>query len=760
MSASNLEFGESYPDIDASRLQSELARRTIAILPNRQYELVSIGRYESSSEGLCDVIVADCTNEGVASKNSYGIQIRERLALVFPHNTTKAPQVRALRDTFPTVPHLNYVPTNEPASLCMYFEAWSTVRRTWTPQKYLRRLLWWLSETSRGALHREDQPLEQIYFNSPNELVLVPDFFERIKNPGLKLVLASVAREDGHTIRTAFRAKGEGGGYFVPLLLTLDPATHGRVEKYPGTLGELHDQLVSHGSSLIAALPGVIEEQVDEGGVERSNEQACLLILCLPVRRTAGTSPEGREVRGYIVSANLATLGKAVGTLHPHHDPKTKKERFYRVALLGSTPTQEWQGIRIQPVDVKHALTREFARRASGIPDETADQPRVLAGLGALGSRLADTWARGGWGDWTYIDADHVQPHNLVRHDAKDPHVGCYKTDAVQDLSRVNYQEGYYTPAAIHEGALKGDSRISEALERAHLFVDATTTLEVPREFARREAVPRCVSVFLSPSGCGSVLLLEDEARRTRLDALEAQYYRAILNALWGDTHLAGNRSHLGVGAGCRDVSLVMSDELVRLHAAILARQVRLLSSQPEARIRIWRLDEPSGSVEAIDVPVCDPCVRAEEGWTIASDSGVESKLAEYRRAHAPNETGGVILGYVDHSFRTIVVVDVLPAPPDSHEDPNGFIRGTEQLKPSLNEVGRRTAKIVNYVGEWHSHPPFHSAAPSSADRLLMKYLADELSRDGEPVLMIIVGSEGETRYLVREEAWAGGSLT
>jgi integrative and conjugative element protein (TIGR02256 family) len=756
MMSSFAQFGETYPDSDPSRLTSEGAKRTFAILPNKNYEFVELGRYESPTEGSCDVLVVECINEEVPSKNTSGINIRERLALVFPHNEGNTPQARALRVTFPIVPHLNHVQQGEPVSLCLYFEPWSVVRRTWTPQKYLRRVLWWLSETAKGTLHREDQPLEQIYFNSPYELVLAPDFREKIKRPDLKLTLQALPREDGQTIRTVFASEKKKGGHFVPILITLDPVMHGRVERYPDNLGELHDQLVSHGSSLIAWLPRAIDDQVDEGGVEWVKEQACLLILCLPVKRTVDSDPEKFEVRGFIIEANLATLGNAVGTLH---SPSGERGRYFRAALLGQPETTEWRDIKIKPLDVKYALTKEFARRASGIDDETADRSRVLAGLGALGSRLADIWSREAWGEWTYIDADHVQPHNIARHDAKDVHVGNYKADLVQALTQFNYQGDYYSSAAIHKDVLEDDPEIKQALEKAVLFIDATTTLEVPRELSERTGMCRSVSVFLTPSGYSSVLLFEDDKRELRLNALEAQYYRAILNHPWGETHLAGNSSHLGVGAGCRSVSLVMSNELVQLHSAILARQIRLLSTQPEARIRLWNLNGTTGSVEVFDVPVYPLRVMNLGKWKVVSDMGIESKLARYRHAHAPEETGGVILGYVDHVASAIFVIDVLPAPPDSVGERTGFIRGTEMLEQQLGVVRERTARIVDYIGEWHSHPPFCSATPSGDDRLLMNYLAENLSRDGEPVLMIIAGSGGEINYLVHEEETSRNSV-
>ena len=57
-----------------------------------------------------------------------------------------------------------------------------------------------------------------------------------------------------------------------------------------------------------------------------------------------------------------------------------------------------------------------------------------------------------------------------------------------------------------------------------------------------------------------------------------------------------------------------------------------------------------------------------------------------------------------------------------------------------LNDVAGRTANIVGYVGEWHSHPRHCTATPSVTDRRHIGRLAEVLAQDGQPALMIIVG--------------------
>ena len=68
-----------------------------------------------------------------------------------------------------------------------------------------------------------------------------------------------------------------------------------------------------------------------------------------------------------------------------------------------------------------------------------------------------------------------------------------------------------------------------------------------------------------------------------------------------------------------------------------------------------------------------------------------------------------------------------------------------------MEEARRRTAGILDYIGEWHSHPEFTTAYPSAIDRLLIKQLAEALALDGQLALMVIVGSAGEMSISVKE---------
>lgn len=132
------------------------------------------------------------------------------------------------------------------------------------------------------------------------------------------------------------------------------------------------------------------------------------------------------------------------------------------------------------------------------------------------------------------------------------------------------------------------------------------------------------------------------------------------------------------------------------------------------------------------------------DGLKIVWDAEIRQKIRSQRSAHFPNETGGVLLGYFDHISQKVFIVDALPAPDDSREEVTGFIRGTAGLETAIKTANDRTANIVGYVGEWHSHPQNHSSDPSHDDIKLLRHLAISLMDEGKVALMLIVGEKDE----------------
>jgi len=508
----------------------------------------------------------------------------------------------------------------------------------------------------------------------------------------------------------------------------------------------MHEQFVRRGSNLLASLCEQLKLRMPvSGGLPiQSTAKNVLLLLRIPVTAAHGGPVQRTDVAGLLLQdVNIARLGIACDVFMDGKDQKA-----YSKTILGGEDNASldenspcWN-IAVEQIGVRFAYGQKDIRLASGIPANSGDFDAVLAGAGSLGSTMAEIWARETWGRWTLIDDDVLYPHNVVRHAGKDRHIGLSKVDIVADLMAANWP-ALSRPIAISAKANNAsNAEVLRAIASAKLVVDVTTTLELPRDLSVAEGTPRMASAFLTPTGRSAVLVLESESKSVRLIGLEAQYYRAILDNSWGETHLVGHLGEYWVGGGCRDLSGVLPQELVALHASTLARQIRLLTNRPDAAIRVWDVNEESGEVKAYSIPVQETRTRKVGEWTIYLDDGLEDKLRSLRAAQLPKETGGIILGYFDQKRRSVHIVDVMPAPSDSISSEVEFIRGKEGVIDAVEKAGIRTASIVEYIGEWHSHPRKVPTSPSLDDFGLLLYLTQNMEADGLPALMVIVGDK------------------
>lgn len=729
----------AHPDSLQLRRAQALAA---AVRDNADYTLVQLQSGTLPKLGLIEALIVDIECDGVPSRNAAGIQYRERLALLVPEDQGALIEVIALRKSFPVLMHQNHGTRDGAASLCLYFEPTTTVMRTWTPQRFLRRIQWWLEQSAKSELHPADQPVEHLFFASKFELVL-PWNLDALRSNGdtrLAIVRGQTRPDDGSTF--FLKPVGSSSNPSAPLAahieLTLPPVVQGFVERDPTTLGDLADLLAGRGVELLPPLISALSDGVGSTGVTvEAAESFVVILLHIPIAREAGGQVQRTARRAFLVKGDLRRLGVKAGALQLH------EKRYYAVAqgtFLAPEPATEWKNEPILPMEVLQFPDSAAARKQSSIEDEG---PRgVLVGAGSLGSAMLNLWTRAGWGQWSVIDKDHVKPHNLVRHVAFAQHVGQLKCEAVAMLSGASSDRAATVTAINGDACDLGNSAVREALASSKLVVDASAALEYPRQASFQDELPRHASVFVTPNGNGSVLILEDQNRAIRLRTLEAQYYRALVREGWGARHLEGNLGTYWSGASCRDISVAMPYSRITAHASTLADQVRLRAQSEAACIRIWDRDPESGAVSLHDLPPRDERRLDFGDLTVFFDGGLAEHLNTLRQAALPNETGGVLLGYHDFNIGAIVLVYALPAPSDSQAAPSFFERGTSGLLSAVQEASARTAGIVGYVGEWHSHPQGHSAKPSRDDLIQLAEITMGMHRDGLPALQLIVGEK------------------
>ncbi len=738
-------FGQSFPDSDPTRLRFSGSRALLAachLHPDYTVrELRSLTRMDGSH---ADCIVVTVDNRQVPQRNPVGISTVETIALLHNEGAKLPYDARPLRADFPILLHQNSVLEGEPVSLCLYEQPWAAVERSWTPARFLDRIMWWLGQSSLGELHAEDQALEQLFYDDATRLVLPVNFESAWVSSRAAMQLGAVKADGTLTLRP-MSPQNDTLDAAIGIVVTVAAIGHPPLARQPATLGALVNYFQKQGSELLGPLRSAIFEHWPEGsGALARLKQRTMLIVRVP--RGTDQNPNRTDIIAVYLDIDPGNLGLALGVLDKSPD-SALLFRSYSQTLTGQAQTSSdtWSTLAIAIAQTVTTISRESASRYSGIITN-CNFKGVLGGLGALGSAIFNMWFRSGWGNWTLIDSDTVSPHNLARHTAIDADIGMAKTNACSAAAAMIYPTEPMSKAIQGQIDAKDKKDVSGAIRDASLIVDATTSLAAARNLSMGDHVARTVSLFLSPSGSACIMLMEDSERQCRLICLEAQYYRAILSSSWGQTHLEVTGS-IRPGATCRDSSFIMPIDLVQLHAAILARQVRVANETSAARISVWIQDDLTTAVTHIGIAVTASRQAKAGEWTIGWDNELHDLLRKARCHALPNETGGILLGIIDTALKRIQVVNMVPATSDSRGDATGFMRGTRRLKDVVDEARRRTNGAVDYIGDWHSHPQDHSSRPSVTDFLQVAGLTERLSAEGIPALMCIVGEDDDISW-------------
>lgn len=232
---------------------------------------------------------------------------------------------------------------------------------------------------------------------------------------------------------------------------------------------------------------------------------------------------------------------------------------------------------------------------------------------------------------------------------------------------------------------------------------------------------------------------------RSRLNIID---YRAVLRNPALANHLAQASESYRYSASCRSVSFRMPEYQVSMLTGAIAGEVRRQIDTTDALIAVW-ISDPDAGIRREFIRVHPVSRHKLHDWEVVIDSAIMETAKRHRANSLPSETGGILLGTIDVARRQICVVELVPAPEDSHGSLAGFERGVKNLKAVLHDAHRKTAGQVEYVGEWHSHPRGVRPIPSETDVKQLIWLGAERVAEDLPAIMMIVGDDDYTMNMV-----------
>ena len=375
-------------------------------------------------------------------------------------------------------------------------------------------------------------------------------------------------------------------------------------------------------------------------------------------------------------------------------------------------------GTKVAFKEHKQPLTNQKAAEISDHPN-LIKETSLVAGCGALGSRIVLHLGKSGYTDMWLADGDALIPHNFVRHPLSVKYLNRNKAIALRDELLGLYNE---PKPQLYGFAIKADTLIEITGDKKifRRIMDFTASPVFAQLLAVSKFHPdtTVLKAHISDFGKLGILLVEGAERNPRIDDLQVlHYYQAMTNpavAEWlaREFSAAEKTTNILVGLGCNSETTVLSDEEVAFHAAAITGMIRShLTSDPSVEGRVFtnQLSPSSGHHQATTIYNFGrldifPAVN-DATWEIRFANGITDRLKAQMAAASPLETGGLFVGSCNYKTKTIHVVDLIDAPPDSHANEVCFFRGIDGLADKLDGINAKTGNQLGYVGEWHTHP-------------------------------------------------------
>lgn len=729
--------------ITLAELQSDKARELALLLQSNLFDSAKLIECRINSDRQ-DIVIFDIEVE-LAQRRICDIRPVERIACVFSCLDDSIPIVYALRDDFPSVPHLSLTQEEFPRSLCLFEENYDDMKIGWSNNEMVMRIANWLSKTSMGKLHAPDQPLELLLPNSMYTLILPISYFETYSGSSLYQFIEKCT-PNGRKIFVAqtFNPRVNGKS-FIDILIIGKPIIHGVIRKLPANLLQLSQFLKEADIDLIDILRvKCLQLSKLNLSKEQYNSYEFVLIVYLPKLRQAGEEIEEYDIRAFILNSNILKIGVSLGFWDSF-------DGLPGLMLKSNKQGHVGEDIPVITLNVHDIFSRRLAANMSG--SEVTDCKIVMVGAGALGSHLLCNSLRTGFGQWTVIDDDNFFPHNIGRHVLTYEYVGQNKAISLSDFANKILQ--------IKEKAVEGipanilrlgtyENKVNEALEKANIIIDASTSVAVERflAFYPNSSVRR-VAVFFNPKGTDLVMLIEDKERHSTLDFLEIQYYRNLIHTSELEEHIKMEPDKVRYSTSCRDISNRIPQENIGMLCSICSSFLRRAITKEEGAMHIWHINQDDLEVKHFAFNTFSNIViNTILGWSIVMDGYLEKKVKEIRIGKLPVETGGILIGSYDMSRKIVYIVDTISSPSDSDECPESYIRGCSGLEDKVNAIKEMTQGKLNYVGEWHSHPTGFPGDPSEYDIDLLTWVSSYMILDGHPGLMMICSDEGLNFYM------------
>ena len=702
-------------------------------------------------EGTIEVIVLNVTT-CISQEPKFDVLSEERLAVMF---IDEAPAVVPLRKDFPLTPHSYGLPVGSVIpgimTICIDDRLWEDAKADYSGAEIVRRIISWFGRVDSGDVDDALQLPHTIFLPAEQTVVMSPELQSRFgapTGPPVFLRVRPLRENDKLLAAEAYEptdATHPADGTMPPFIgfsLGVRAQNSGAMWHRPGHLGHLRSMLSGGQEDLLDVLRNRLSGLMADAGEHILRLYGSHLLFQLIIINETHDSIEPMFLG---TDATLGEIGVALGILF--EAPGDVTHGYGRRLQIGDVDEAHAEGIRLMAANVCSSFEGEVASIYAGHENgwrEAIGKNVVVLGAGSIGSQCVTSLVReGAFDKLTLVDDDHFAPHNLARHTLRGPALGMLKVQQFSnELREIRPDLAVETISEKLESAQPSDA-LATALQASDRILDMTASPGASRTLCAIPERSRATSAFFNPAGTSVAVLQEGANAELDLATLEALYYAEIVHNISLHDHLRPGDEAVVSGGQCRSVTSRIPASRAAILSSIAASMLGDTLRSPDPAIIFASIGNDGAMQVHRSEPASDKTLLEEDGWKIGLAGIVARRLQILRQEGLPNETGGILLGVVDHARRRIEVALGLEAPPDSFGTPASFERGVLGTIDSIANARARTMHQLTYVGEWHSHPRGARTAPSVTDAAQLLTLRDELMAEQRPPVMVIVGDSG-----------------
>lgn len=133
---------------------------------------------------------------------------------------------------------------------------------------------------------------------------------------------------------------------------------------------------------------------------------------------------------------------------------------------------------------------------------------------------------------------------------------------------------------------------------------------------------------------------------------------------------------------------------------------------------------------------------KIDERATVILTDRVMDKLNKYRQLEGMSEAGGILLGKIKTDYSEYIIEDISEPSKMDKRSRFSFVRNRKSAQRIINKSFKESNGIIQYLGEWHTHPQINPF-PSPIDKNLLIQCSKNIENVSCTIFMIILGFDG-----------------